>query len=52
MLLRRFYIQENEKGKSKENSCDFVILTTLRLVAPNPRSKKNREVNTGFDEAV
>ncbi|KAL1963304.1 hypothetical protein VTN77DRAFT_8527 [Rasamsonia byssochlamydoides] len=31
MLLRRFYIQENEK-------------------APNPRSKKNRELNTEFDE--
>ncbi|KAL1979912.1 hypothetical protein VTN96DRAFT_4997 [Rasamsonia emersonii] len=30
MLLRRFYIQENEK-------------------APNPRSKKNRELNTEFD---
>ncbi|KAJ5175497.1 uncharacterized protein N7482_001374 [Penicillium canariense] len=31
MLLRRFYIQENEK-------------------APNPRPKKNRELNTAFDE--
>ncbi|KAJ6140457.1 APOBEC/CMP deaminase zinc-binding [Penicillium chermesinum] len=31
MLLRRFYIQENDK-------------------APNPRSKKNRQLNTKFDE--
>ncbi|KAJ5683179.1 hypothetical protein N7462_006344 [Penicillium macrosclerotiorum] len=31
MLLRRFYIQENEK-------------------APNPRPKKNRELNTTFDD--
>ncbi|KAJ5464679.1 tRNA-specific adenosine deaminase subunit tad2 [Penicillium daleae] len=30
MLLRRFYIQENDK-------------------APNPRPKKNRELNTAFD---
>ncbi|KAJ5096255.1 APOBEC/CMP deaminase zinc-binding, partial [Penicillium alfredii] len=33
MLLRRFYIQENEK-------------------APNPRPKKNRELNTHFDGGV
>ncbi|KAJ5659100.1 hypothetical protein N7507_005551 [Penicillium longicatenatum] len=32
MLLRRFYIQENEK-------------------APNPRPKKNRELNTTFEDA-
>ncbi|KAJ5631703.1 uncharacterized protein N7484_011803 [Penicillium longicatenatum] len=32
MLLRRFYIQENEK-------------------APNPRPKKNRELNTTFEGA-
>ncbi|KAJ5128443.1 hypothetical protein N7448_002162 [Penicillium atrosanguineum] len=31
MLLRRFYIQENEK-------------------APNPRPKKNRELNTSFED--
>ncbi|KAJ5180763.1 hypothetical protein N7492_003973 [Penicillium capsulatum] len=31
MLLRRFYIQENEK-------------------APNPRPKKNRDLNTKFDD--
>ncbi|EKV15884.1 hypothetical protein PDIG_22390 [Penicillium digitatum PHI26] len=31
MLLRRFYIQENEK-------------------APNPRPKKNRELNTRFED--
>ncbi|KAK9859970.1 hypothetical protein MYU51_010113 [Penicillium brevicompactum] len=31
MLLRRFYIQENEK-------------------APNPRPKKNRELNTKFED--
>ncbi|GLI80065.1 tRNA(adenine34) deaminase [Penicillium ochrochloron] len=31
MLLRRFYIQENDK-------------------APNPRPKKNRELNTAFDK--
>ncbi|KAJ5273949.1 hypothetical protein N7478_009074 [Penicillium angulare] len=33
MLLRRFYIQENEK-------------------APNPRPKKNRELNTNLDEGL
>ncbi|KAJ5851909.1 uncharacterized protein N7529_011294 [Penicillium soppii] len=32
MLLRRFYIQENEK-------------------APNPRPKKNRELNTKFEDS-
>lgn len=44
MLLRRFYVQENDKG----------LLTTIRslrlslliFVAPEPSKKKNRELKT------
>ena len=69
MLLRRFYIQENEKGKlvpdrslslSLSLSLSFLFLSPFffffffcsRLLAPKPRPKKNRELNTKFEGEV
>jgi tRNA-specific adenosine deaminase 2 len=48
MLLRRFYIQENEKGRSL-TKCTTEPMLTFSL-APNPRPKKNRELNTRFED--
>ena len=38
MLLRRFYVQENEKGTAKSRSRDQINFS----VAPEPKAKKNR----------
>lgn len=46
MLLRRFYIQENQKGIQYL----MAVYTMLTLIAPNPRPKKHRKLNTEFDE--
>lgn len=51
MLLRRFYIQENEKGLMRvpifaRRGENLVLI----LIAPKPRPKKNRELNTKFDD--
>lgn len=48
MLLRRFYIQENEKGQRLNRVTLEPMLTFL--IAPNPRPKKNRELNTRFED--
>ncbi|KAL8939499.1 MAG: hypothetical protein Q9216_003327 [Gyalolechia sp. 2 TL-2023] len=43
MLLRRFYIQENRKGRLSPE----VVNCPLKIYeAPDPRVKKNRELNT------
>lgn len=47
MLLRRFYIQENEKGGRSLQTSRSVLTLCL---APNPRPKKNRELNTSFGD--
>ncbi|PLN81181.1 cytidine deaminase-like protein [Aspergillus taichungensis] len=44
MLLRRFYIQENDKGE-QEKQC-LLISHRLTSAAPKPRPKKNRQLNT------
>jgi len=50
MLLRRFYIQENEKGKiGPEHEIRLKDTNKPRCPAPNPRPKKNRELKTSFD---
>lgn len=47
MLLRKFYVQENNKGESIETSgtCFPRFMTDARL-APDPKPKKNRELKT------
>jgi hypothetical protein len=49
MLLRRFYIQENEKGRGSITHTPKVDLL-IPFSAPNPRPKKNRELNTRFED--
>lgn len=50
MLLRRFYIQENEKGKYMHIWGLYHLGNCSRsLSAPKPRPKKNRELNTSFE---
>ncbi|KAL4785847.1 cytidine deaminase-like protein [Aspergillus varians] len=51
MLLRRFYIQENEKGMPcvRTTTC-YEENLLLTAIAPKPRPKKNRELNTKFDD--
>lgn len=49
MLLRRFYIQENEKGERSQQTSSPYLINFVRL-APNPRPKKNRELNTSFGD--
>ena len=44
MLLRRFYIQENEKGERKRKR-SFRSGLTIYL-APEPKPKRGRELNT------
>lgn len=48
MLLRRFYVQENDKGESFTVICDFGRRSRLTIVfaAPEPKPKKNRELKT------
>lgn len=48
MLLRRFYIQENEKGRSRILKLLYIPANTMP--APNPRPKKNKELNTKFED--
>lgn len=43
MLLRRFYIQENQKGT---HSLKFVYDPLKEYKAPDPKVKKKRELNT------
>lgn len=50
MLLRRFYIQENERGQSLNYGARQRASANIPPVAPNPRPKKNRELNTGFGD--
>lgn len=50
MLLRRFYIQENDKGRfSIRSKVEFLTQCSHISPAPKPRPKKNRELNTAFD---
>lgn len=49
MLLRRFYIQENENGTPATLKWNPIL--TLYL-APNPKPKRNRELNTEFASDV
>lgn len=44
MLLRRFYIQENDKGEQEKPY--LLISHRLTSAAPKPRPKKNRQLNT------
>ena len=47
MLLRRFYVQENDKGTMILLSIFNVsLLTPLAAPAPEPKPKKNRELKT------
>ena len=39
MLLRRFYVQENEKG---EDETKFRVDIDTQIIAPVPKVKKNR----------
>lgn len=58
MLLRRFYVQENDKGASLDSipsleAIGFVSLgnsslTDCSLPAPEPKPKKNRELKTAI----
>jgi tRNA-specific adenosine deaminase 2 len=48
MMLRKFYIQENEKGQMLFM---ITVLGANGTAAPNPRPKKNRELRTDFDPA-
>jgi tRNA-specific adenosine deaminase 2 len=50
MLLRRFYIQENEKGMLITCVAIFGKKLLLTWTAPKPRPKKHRELNTKFDD--
>jgi len=45
MLLRRFYVQENEKGSIMCEPVQIVVLILLGL-APEPKPKKDRQLNT------
>lgn len=49
MLLRRFYIQENEKGNARHMK---LIAAFANLSAPKPRPKKDRELNTQFEDDI
>lgn len=50
MLLRRFYIQENENGMY---ACYLELKSKADFsVAPNPKPKRNRELNTEFASDV
>jgi tRNA-specific adenosine deaminase 2 len=46
MLLRRFYVQENEKGESRQAWWVTSGLMLMCGVAPEPKPKKNRELKT------
>ena len=49
MLLRRFYVQQNEKGEFYfMDSREEKALTSH--TAPNPRPKKDRKLRTDFDD--
>ena len=52
MLLRRFYIQENEKGMWRTSVTVMKSLLTKSLTAPKPRPKKHRELKTDFEKEV
>lgn len=45
MLLRRFYVQENEKGRPDRTHVHLLPLT-IALAAPMPQRKKHRELKT------
>jgi hypothetical protein len=49
MLLRRFYIQENENGMSATMKWNQKLTLSI---APNPKPKRNRELNTEFASDV
>ena len=46
MLLRRFYVQENEKGMLILPAHVFVTSTDHTFSAPETKQKKNRELKT------
>jgi tRNA-specific adenosine deaminase 2 len=46
MLLRRFYVQENEKGLCLLYIFDILSPSLTRISAPEPKQKKNRELKT------
>lgn len=57
MLLRKFYFQENNRGNRGGYlpiCFPFAIPLTTQFcfAAPQPRSKKNRQLNTEFEEDV
>lgn len=45
MLLRRFYVQENEKGKHYPLDLGLILIFQP---APEPKSKKGRELKTSI----
>jgi len=45
MLLRRFYVQENDKGLLTAMGF-FMTWPMLTFLAPEPSKKKNRELKT------
>lgn len=46
MLLRRFYVQENDKGMFELRSYVCCGMLTFHSAAPEPKPKKNRELKT------
>lgn len=46
MLLRRFYVQENEKGALRSLISAIRSVTDVYITAPEPKPKKNRELKT------
>ena len=46
MLLRRFYVQENEKGALRFFMSTIPSVTDVYVTAPEPKPKKNRELKT------
>lgn len=51
MLLRRFYIRENEKGIQLKLSAVYIRRTTHFEIAPEPRPKKNRVLKVDLPSA-
>ena len=52
MLLRRFYVQENGKGRFLHSSISHGTCEIDPLPAPEPKSKKDRQLNTNIGPAL
>ena len=46
LLLRKFYVQENDKGRSNPVHMFIYFLLIESLLAPEPHKKANRELKT------